>query len=121
MGSIPGAAPVLFFASPTVLGGTIIKIDLFLRLSRHKTCKFGQLQRLRRKDIPKNLCIRVDSNPRSLVKGADGTVTILATLAKGFSPKETCNYCNIKPQNSNCIPHMFFDFIIEQVFNFTAL
>ena len=35
MGSIPGAAPVLSFASLTVLGGTIIKIDLFLRLSRH--------------------------------------------------------------------------------------
>ena len=31
MGSIPGAAPVLIFVSPTVLGGTIIKIDVFLR------------------------------------------------------------------------------------------
>ena len=71
MGSIPGAVPVLFFASPTVLGGAIIKIDLCLRLSRHRTCKFGQLQRLTRKYSPKKLCIRVDSNPRSLDNGAD--------------------------------------------------
>ena len=72
MGSIPGAAiALLFFASPTVLGGTIIKIDLFLRLSRHRTCKFGRLQRLARKDSPKKLCTRVDSNPRSLDNGAD--------------------------------------------------
>ena len=63
MGSIPGADPVLFFVSPTVLGWTIIKIDLFLGLFRHKTSKFGQLRRLTRKDSPKKLCIKVDLNP----------------------------------------------------------
>ena len=71
MGSIPGAVPVLFFAYSTNLEGTVIEIDLFLRLSSHKACKFGRLQKLTRKDSPQKLWIRVDLNPRSLDNEAD--------------------------------------------------
>ena len=115
MGSIPGAIPVLFFAYSTILGGTIIEIDLFLRLSSHKRCKFGPLQKLTRKDSPKKLWIRVDLNPRSLDNGADALQS--EPPWKRVSRKKKARmYSELKPQNSNCILHNFF-----QPFDSTSL
>ena len=115
MGSIPGAAPVLFFASPTVPGGTIIKIGLSQSLFRHKTCKCGRLQILTRKDSLKKLCIRVDSNSRSLDNWADALQS--EPLWQRVScEKKPSNYSNVKPENLTFILHNFF-----RVFNRTSL
>ena len=119
MGSIPGAAIVLlFFASPTVLGGTIIKMDLFLRLSRHRTCKFGRLQRLARKDSPKKLCIRVDSNPRSLDNGADA-IHSEPPWQRFFRQKNQVIILISNHKIRTAFFTTFFKFLIEQVLNFT--
>ena len=117
MGSIPGAVRVLFFAYSTIHGGTIIEIDLSWGFLAIKDANLGDCKKLTRKDNPKKLWIRVDLNPRSLDNRADALQSE-PPWKRVSREKKARIYFELKPQNSNCILHSFFQLFDSTSFKF---